>query len=85
MRARTQIIISLLVITAILTVGAFYLRTTTDMVQQMPRESVQWLQKGLSAVRKNRQKAVKAGSDEIKKRTNQLKQFFKTKKQKEDK
>ena len=85
MRARTQIIISLLVTAALITVGTLYLQITADMIRQMPPQSLQWIKKSFSNARQRRQQAVQAGGAELKKRTTQIKQFFKTKKQKHSK
>lgn len=57
------------------------MRGIFGLVQQMPPQSWQVVQKGLSNVEQNRQQAARAGARELHKQINALKKFFKTNQQ----
>ena len=59
---RGQIILGLLVITAIVGFGAYYLRASADMVKQMPPESFSFMQRAAATFKQNKDQALRKAS-----------------------
>ena len=59
---RSQLIVGILVFAAIVGFGTYYLRSTADMVKQMPPESISFMRRAVANFNANRTKTLKKAS-----------------------
>lgn len=73
---RSQLFIGLLVFTAIMGFGAYYLRETSTLIQQMPPESIQFIKNAQARFQHNKKNALRAAGVHLGQHAKKIKQFF---------